>query len=191
MPAGGGEQHFLRGTRVSDGDHRNSRRAQRRRQGVVWDAWCGIGQQRQVVDNAHRPAIDVDDIKQTVGAVIAPPRFREGDDFDIRPFSLLMAALRAERRSLGAAREAARRAGRDRARRQGRARPPRPASSGRWRTGRPIALPSAGCSTSRRETVRKVGVKRLGQTGVVPSAQLPRSLARRYRWLRRFEPSTS
>ena len=41
------------------------------------------------------------------------------------------------------------------------------------------------------ETIRKVGVKRLVETGVVPSAQLQRSLARGCRSLRRFEPSTS
>ena len=41
------------------------------------------------------------------------------------------------------------------------------------------------------ETVRKVGVRRLRETGVVPSVQLPRSLMQRARWLRRFEPSTS
>jgi hypothetical protein len=42
-----------------------------------------------------------------------------------------------------------------------------------------------------RETVRNVGVRRLVETGVVPSAQLSHSLARGCRSLWRFEPSTS
>ena len=82
VPARRGKKHLLRGAGVADGDHRDARLLQRRKQRVVCHPRTGIGQQRQVVDRDDIPVVDIHESELSLGDGVVPDRLHRRDDLD-------------------------------------------------------------------------------------------------------------